>query len=833
MADPSAASPVDVGKAVQRIVGSQPTRRRRRGANDPLSLTIASHTPEAVATLLRSPNSLLLACPAGEAGALVLAVCAVDPVDQASATLSAWRLYAGCIALSALVRVAFEIELNLVMASGDGGLHAFSVGSRLGAAERELVTRVLPDSAERRGLLQHEWPKYTAFIEEVVDACFAALQTQLSAEGFAEAGGGDWGECMRLGGKGGDSPERKQARINAVLPLVLPREATLEGVAPVPLAAVNADGYLHRSKPLPLPKLDGKGALHAQLPPAWTQPLTCLANSAVTVDEVAILDAVVLSTFHCAPDTTAAKAVAKAAELERRRVWKERATPWPRFAERRVPLHAQDVDQMLPGILRELAHRSQVHREVNEHLYNGCERGGLWPSKWVAEPASKRPAVANKAPWAGVPLLICIIAGMPLDAAALELYHARLVRAVVATDFPIDAAVAALALTLSDGRNRILTYFEGVSTGVNATHLQDRAWSYSAGTYTLNIMQSATRKRQALKAAQWLATVRSKPLRKEVSRLSLAGSSSSGTQSDASSTSTRVAAAVGGKRRAGDDRVAAFLPEKRKRELAVRPATPPPQWELPPVDTMRAAPGDGRTFEERMSSMTHGQKWTKEAIFLYDLCQHNKSRTLPVQGCPGNVLEKDGTWRPKKNPKDSHAASGYNNWDECVYDRKCAAEMQEWKGNMAKKVAECDGASEPYKLNLLLDDIVVLDMDDEEAMQFFEENLNVGDFKHEFARAPLQKTRKGYHYLFLRPPGCTWVYMANSFGDIAPNKARSMDMITVTGSNRTRGNLAVWPSKNKMWIRSLHDWPLHRMSEGLAARVSELHTVCRKEFKDA
>lgn len=94
----------------------------------------------------------------------------------------------------------------------------------------------------------------------------------------------------------------------------------------------------------------------------------------------------------------------------------------------------------------------------------------------------------------------------------------------------------------------------------------------------------------------------------------------------------------------------------------------------------------------------------------------------------------------------------------------------------------------------------------------------------------MQNTRQGTHWYFLRPTNCKWVYCQGCFGLRADGTKRAMDLLTVTGTNRSRGNLNLWPSPQKMWVRSLHDTPLKRMSDALHVRIDQLRVRCNADF---
>ena len=75
---------------------------------------------------------------------------------------------------------------------------------------------------------------------------------------------------------------------------------------------------------------------------------------------------------------------------------------------------------------------------------------------------------------------------------------------------------------------------------------------------------------------------------------------------------------------------------------------------------------------------------------------------------------------------------------------------------------------------------------------------------------PLQKTRKGFHYFFVRPTGCTHFNKARAYRN-KEGELIEIDCCTIS-STGTRGNINVFPSKNKIWLRSIHEYPPQVMS---------------------
>ena len=141
-------------------------------------------------------------------------------------------------------------------------------------------------------------------------------------------------------------------------------------------------------------------------------------------------------------------------------------------------------------------------------------------------------------------------------------------------------------------------------------------------------------------------------------------------------------------------------------------------------------------------------------------------------------------------------------------------------------------------LGLLCDNgIFVIDFDTEEL---FEEWYP--DFKETFDRTAMAKTRKGYHVWLRRTPLCDELNlhdgpMGNVPGVLGPDGKplkKPMDIKSLTGSKSvvpdpadpsrtvdyyTPGFCAVYPSPNKVWIRSVLDTPMLDVPEALARRL--------------
>lgn len=114
-------------------------------------------------------------------------------------------------------------------------------------------------------------------------------------------------------------------------------------------------------------------------------------------------------------------------------------------------------------------------------------------------------------------------------------------------------------------------------------------------------------------------------------------------------------------------------------------------------------------------------------------------------------------------------------------------------------------AENKHKINhgvllLLRDDIIVIDIDDQKYVDWFEEKFP------SFKSTAVQKTKKGKHYFFKRTQKCDDMSLfdgARQFeynGDVFP-----IDIKTKC-STGTGGCIAVYPSQNKTWINPLYDF---------------------------
>ena len=186
----------------------------------------------------------------------------------------------------------------------------------------------------------------------------------------------------------------------------------------------------------------------------------------------------------------------------------------------------------------------------------------------------------------------------------------------------------------------------------------------------------------------------------------------------------------------------------------------------------------------------YGELYIYEFIRYYELAQKNGSRSYPIRASA-----------TKKQPIDKHAVEGY--------DVVCGNMVRDMKQNGARW-AEMASRAE-WNMNLLIDDLYIIDLDTAEAIEFFDTSIRP-NFEEELSTCPLQKTKKGFHYFFVRPKGCKHYNGARAYK--IGEKPLQIDCCTVTATG-TRGNISVYPSKNKEWIRSIHECPPQVMSDKL------------------
>lgn len=149
---------------------------------------------------------------------------------------------------------------------------------------------------------------------------------------------------------------------------------------------------------------------------------------------------------------------------------------------------------------------------------------------------------------------------------------------------------------------------------------------------------------------------------------------------------------------------------------------------------------------------------------------------------------------------------------------KCAGIVSDMKEKRDAWVERAE--RERWNLNLLVDDLYVIDLDTPEAVCHFESEIRP-KFSEEFATCPVQQTRKGFHYFFVRPKGCTHFNKARAYRKSTSDAALLEIDCCTAASTGTRGNINVYPSTNKIWLRSLHDYPPKVMSGRLYSYLDQ------------
>ena len=201
-----------------------------------------------------------------------------------------------------------------------------------------------------------------------------------------------------------------------------------------------------------------------------------------------------------------------------------------------------------------------------------------------------------------------------------------------------------------------------------------------------------------------------------------------------------------------------------------------------------------------------GEQKRVEFLQLYQLSVQHGWRCLPM-------LAKLDT----KQPIYKHAAP--HDYDAVA--AKMAAEMD----GTAEQQAHWDRKLERCSLNMLLEELYVIDSDSPEASEWLQQEV-IPRFADDFATCPMQKTRKGFHYIFQRPPNCDHFNTARAV-TLADGRKPEIDICTIT-STGTRGNLNIWPSANKQWVRSIHECIPKAMSAELHAYLDSIFTGKRK-----
>jgi phage/plasmid-associated DNA primase len=126
---------------------------------------------------------------------------------------------------------------------------------------------------------------------------------------------------------------------------------------------------------------------------------------------------------------------------------------------------------------------------------------------------------------------------------------------------------------------------------------------------------------------------------------------------------------------------------------------------------------------------------------------------------------------------------------------------------------------------LLLDRLCVVDADTEEAVCWLERDVKDPDVRSAMDQCPIQLTKKGKHFVFLRP---AWAD-EEGYWDGARQKGKGLDVdLKTVCSTGTRGVLVVAPSDGKRWVDGRAPWDegvaLVEMPRALAELVAVAKT---------
>lgn len=127
--------------------------------------------------------------------------------------------------------------------------------------------------------------------------------------------------------------------------------------------------------------------------------------------------------------------------------------------------------------------------------------------------------------------------------------------------------------------------------------------------------------------------------------------------------------------------------------------------------------------------------------------------------------------------------------------KSCEELWNEWYGDYGWFQYVCNHEGAGVSL-LLRDDLIVIDCDDKEEAEKIEQCIP------EFTKTPKQITKKGCHYFFKRGKICD---ENDIYCSIRPFENLSIDIITKRQEGKEAGMIAVYPSPNKEWQRSIFD----------------------------
>jgi putative DNA primase/helicase len=130
---------------------------------------------------------------------------------------------------------------------------------------------------------------------------------------------------------------------------------------------------------------------------------------------------------------------------------------------------------------------------------------------------------------------------------------------------------------------------------------------------------------------------------------------------------------------------------------------------------------------------------------------------------------------------------------------------------------------------MLLDGLVVIDADDAETVQWLERMEDEdGEVGEAMQRCAIQETRKGRHYMFLRP---TWADEEGYYDGArqVDDDARKVDMKSLCRTG-TRGLLSVAPTEGKAWKEGRAPWELESIPY-IPKALMERVAVAKKKNK--
>ena len=122
-----------------------------------------------------------------------------------------------------------------------------------------------------------------------------------------------------------------------------------------------------------------------------------------------------------------------------------------------------------------------------------------------------------------------------------------------------------------------------------------------------------------------------------------------------------------------------------------------------------------------------------------------------------------------------------------------------------------------FNVGILLKSLIVLDFDDEKEADKWVEKFE------SLKTCPLQKTSKGFHFIFRRSALCDQLGLFDKARCLAnDDKILDVDLKTICQTG-TAGVLSVAPSQGKHWIRAIYDHPVSKMPDQLATYLASLY----------